>query len=140
MSNSGPDIEAMTAVAYELLDGQDYEGAMASFREIMSADAESPEGLAGIIRCMVGTKDPDGAREIVDQLEDEFREKPSMKAAIDVLIVSEKVAQSAGSVNAAKAAVEADPNDLAARQDLAMALFVGQEEESMDQLLDVGSY
>ena len=137
MGNSGPDIGAMVETANGLLDEQDYKGAMATFHEIMAIDPESPEGLAGLIRCLVGTKDLDGAREIVDQLDDDFREKASVVAAIDVLVVSEKVAQSAGGVDVARAAVEADPNDLEARQDLALALFAaGQEEESMDQLLE----
>ena len=56
----------------------------------MAADPESPEGLAGMVRCLVGMNDLDGAREIVDQLDEEFRGKPSMAAAIDVLCYLKK--------------------------------------------------
>ena len=134
---SGPDIAAMVEAANSLLETQDYENAMAQYHEIMAADPESPDGLAGMIRCMVGMKDIDGAREIVDQLDDEFRDKPAMVIAIDSLKLAEKAAGAAGGLTQARAAVDADPNDLAARQELALALFAtGEQAESMEQLLE----
>jgi putative thioredoxin len=134
---SGPDIAPMVEAANSLLETQDYDNAMAQYHEIMAADPESPDGLAGMIRCMVGIKDIDGAREIVDQLDDEFRDKPAMVIAIDSLELAEKVAGAAGGLAQARAAVDADPNDLAARQELALALFAtGEQAESMEQLLE----
>ena len=134
---SGPDIAAMVEAANNLLETQDYDNAMAQYHEIMAADPESPDGLAGMIRCMVGMKDIDGAREIVDQLDDEFRDKPAMVIAIDSLELAEKAARAAGGLAQARAAVDADPNDLAARQELALALFAtGEQAESMEQLLE----
>ena len=134
---SGPDIAAMVEAANSLLETQDYDNAMAQYHEIMAADPESPDGLAGLIRCMVGMKDIDGAREIVDQLDDEFRDKPAMVIAIDSLELAEKAAGAAGGLAQARAAVDADPNDLVARQELALALFAtGEQAESMEQLLE----
>lgn len=134
---SGPDIAAMVEAANSLLETQDYDNAMAQYHEIMAADPESPDGLAGMIRCMIGMKDIDGAREIVDQLDDEFRDKPAMVIAIDSLELAEKAAGAAGGLAQARAAVDADPNDLAARQELALALFAtGEQAESMEQLLE----
>jgi putative thioredoxin len=134
---SGPDIAAMVEAANNLLETQDYENAMAQYHEIMAADPESPDGLAGMIRCMVGMNDIDGAREIVDQLDDEFRDKPAMVIAIGSLELAEKAAGAAGGLAQARAAVDADPNDLVARQELALALFAtGEQAESMEQLLE----
>jgi putative thioredoxin len=134
---SGPDIAAMVEAANSLLETQDYDNAMAQYHEIMSADPESPDGLAGMIRCMVGMKDTNGAREVVDQLDDEFRDKPAMVIAIDSLELAEKAAGAAGGLTQARAAVDADSNDLAARQELALALFAtGDQAESMEQLLE----
>ena len=134
---SGPDVAAMVEAANSLLETQDYDNAMAQYHEIMAADPESPDGLAGMIRCMIGMKDIDGAREIVDQLDDEFRDKPAMVIAIDSLELAEKAAGAAGGLAQARAAVDADPNDLAARQELALALFAtGEQAESMEQLLE----
>ena len=134
---NGPDIAAMVESANSLFETQDYDNAMAQYHEIMAADPESPDGLAGMIRCMVGMKDSDGAREIVDQLDDEFRDKPAMVIAIESLELAEKAAEAAGGLTQAREAVDADPNDLAARQELALALFAnGEQAESMEQLLD----
>ncbi len=137
LGNNGPDIVAMVEAANSLLESQDYEAAMEQFHEIMAANPDSPEGLSGVVRSMVGMKDLKGAREVVDQLDDEFREKPEMILAIDVLNLTEKVSKSAGGVERARAAIVANPNDLAALQDLAMALFaIDEKAESMDQLLE----
>ena len=134
---SGPDIAAMIETASQLFETQDYDAAMAQYQEIMAADPESPDGLAGMIRCMVGMKDIDGAREIVDQLDEDFRNKPSMVIATETLELAEKAAGAVGGLAEAKAAVDSNPNDLAARQDLAMALFaVGEQAASMNQLLE----
>ena len=134
---NGPDIAAMVEAANSLLETQDYNNAMAQYHEIMAADPESPDGLAGMIRCMVGMKDIFGAREIVDQLDDEFRDIAAMVIAIASLELAEKAAGAAGGLTQARAAVDADPNDLAARQELALALFAtGEQAESMEQLLD----
>ena len=133
----GPDIAAMVEAANSRLEKQDYENAMAQYHEIMAADPESPDGLAGMIRCMAGMKDIDDAREIVDQLDDKFRDEPAMVIAIESLELAEKAASAAGGLMQARAAVDADTNDLAARQELALALFAtGEQAESMEQLLE----
>jgi putative thioredoxin len=103
---SGPDVAAMVEVANNLLQTQDYDNAMAQYHEIMAADPESPDGLAGMIRCMVGMRNIDGAREIVDQLDDEFRDKPVMVIAIESLELAEKAAGAAGGLTKARAAVD----------------------------------
>ena len=134
---SGPDIAVMVEAANSRLETQDYENAMAQYHEIMAADPESPDGLAGMIRCMAGMKDIDDAREIVDQLDDKFRNEPAIGIAIESLELAEKAASAAGGLMQARAAVDADTNDLAARQELALALFAtGEQAESMEQLLE----
>ena len=132
----GPDVVEMVEAANGLMDAQDFDAAMAQFHAIMEADPESPEGLAGMIRCLVGMRDLDGAHEIVEQLDDEFKEKPSMQLAIAGLELVQKAAGAADGIEAAEAAVTANPNDLDARQNLALALFsTGDTAQAMDQLL-----
>ena len=90
-----------------------------------------------MIRVLVGGKAIDGVLEIVDQLDDECRAKPAMVIAIDSLELAEKASGAAGGLTQSRAAVDADPNDLAARQELALALFAtGEQAESMEQLLE----
>ena len=118
------------------LAAQDFTLAMTKFQEVMAIEPESVEALAGVIRCLIGMGDTDGAREVVDQLNEEFREHAAMQPAIAALDLAEKAAGAAGDLASAQAAIEANENDLDARQNLALALFAsGQHAEAMEQLL-----
>ena len=110
---------------------------MAKYHEIMAADPESPEGLGGMIRCFVGMRDIAAARDIIDQLDEDFREKPVIQAAVAAVELAEKTAGAADGIDAARTAVDANPQDLQARQELALALFaIGEEANAMAQLLE----
>jgi putative thioredoxin len=137
LGGAGADIATMLEAGNAAVETQDFASAMQIFQQVMEADPESAEALAGLVRCLTGMKDHQAAREIVDQLDDEFREKPAMQAAIMALELAEHVAESAGDLDVAQAAVDANPNDLQARQDLAMALFAtGDNAGAMAQLLE----
>ena len=137
LGGAGADVAIMLEAGSTAVETQDFAGAMQIFEQVMEADPQSAEALAGLVRCFTGMKDRHAAREIVDQLDDEFREKPEMQAAIMALELAERAAESAGDLDLARAAVDANPNDLQARQDLAMALFAsGENAGAMDQLLE----
>ena len=137
LGGAGADIASMLDAGNAAVETQDFASAMQIFQQVMEADPDSAEALAGLVRCLTGMKDHQAAREIVDQLTDEFREKPAMQAVIDALELAERAAESAGDLDVAQAAVAANPNDLQARQDLAMALFAsGDNAGAMAQLLE----
>ncbi|MGB1683806.1 MAG: thioredoxin [Candidatus Puniceispirillaceae bacterium] len=137
LGGAGADIASMLDAGNAAVETQDFASAMQIFQQVMEADPDSAEALAGLVRCLTGMKDHQAAREIVDQLTDEFREKPAMQAAIDALELAERAAESAGDLDVAQAAVAANPHDLQARQDLAMALFAtGDNAGAMAQLLE----
>ena len=137
LGGTGADIATMLEAANAAVGAQDYAGAMRIFQQLMDAEPESPEALAGLVRCFIGMKDHKAAREIIDQMDKEFLEKPAMQAAIMALELAERAADSLGDLSAAQASVEANPNDLQARQDLAMALYaMGDNAGAMAQLLE----
>ena len=137
MGGAGADIAGMLEAANTAVETQDFAGAMQIYQQVMEADPKSADALAGLVRCLTGMQDHQAAREIIDQLNDEFREKPSMQAAIAALELAERAAESAGDLDLAQAAVAANPEDLQARQDLAMALFAtGDNAGAMAQLLE----
>ena len=137
LGGAGADIASMLDAGNAAVETQDFASAMQIFQQVMEVDPDSAEALAGLVRCLTGMKDHQAAREIVDQLTDEFREKSAMQAAIDALVLAERAAESAGDLDVAQAAVVANPNDLQARQDLAMALFAtGDNAGAMAQLLE----
>ena len=137
MGGAGADVASMLEAAEAALASGDHGTAMMQFQEVMSAAPESVAALAGVVRCLSVSGDNAGAREVIDQLNDEYREDPAMQSAIAAVELAEKASESAGELDAAKAAVEADPNDLAARQEYALALYaVGANAEAMAQLLE----
>ena len=137
MGGAGADVASMLEAAKAALASGDHGTAMMQFQEVMSAAPESVAALAGVVRCLSASGDNAGAREVIDQLNDEYREDPAMQSAIAAVELAEKASESAGELDAAKAAVEADPNDLAARQEYALALYaVGANAEAMAQLLE----
>ena len=137
MGGAGADVASMLEAAEAALALGDHGTAMIQFQEAMSAAPESVAALAGVVRCLSASGDYAGAREVLDQLNDEYREDPAMQSAIAAVELAEKASESAGELDAAKAAVEADPNDLAARQEYALALYaVGANAEAMAQLLE----
>ena len=85
MGGAGVDIAGMLEAANTAVETQDFAGAMQIYQQVMEADPESADALAGLVRCLTGMQDHQAAREIIDQLNDEFREKPSMQAAIAAL-------------------------------------------------------
>jgi len=137
MGGAGADIASMLEAAEAALASGEHGTAMMQFQEVMSAAPESVAALAGVVRCLSASGDNAGAREVIDQLNDEYREDPAMQSAIAAVELAEKASKSAGELDAAKAAVEVDPNDLAARQEYALALYaVGANAEAMAQLLE----
>ena len=133
----GADAASMIAAGNEAVDLQDFATAMTHFQQAMEADPESAEALGGVIRCLTGMGDHASAREVADQLSDEYKENKAIIAAIAALDLAERAAASADGLDAARAAVAAEPKNLEARQELAMALFaVGENAAAMEQLLE----
>ena len=137
MGGARADVAEMLGAGETALATQDFDAAMGHFQQVMGVEPESVAALAGVVRCLAGMGDVAGAREVIDQLNDEFREDEAMQVAIAALELIEKASESADGLDAARAAVAADGNDLEARQTLAMALYAsGQHAEAMDQLLE----
>ena len=137
LGGAGADIASMLEAGNTAIETQDYTSAMKIFQQVMEAEPQSAEALAGLVRCLTGIKDHQSARDIVDRLDDELREKPAIQTAIMALELAERAADSAGDLGLSQAAVDANPNNLQARQDLAMALFAtGDNAGAMAQLLE----
>jgi putative thioredoxin len=136
MGGAGADAAAMLEAAEAAHAAGDLDSAMMQFQQVMSVMPESVPALAGVVRCLTASGDIAGAREVIDQLNEDYLNDPAMKTAIAAVELAEKAASSAGELDVARAAVEADPANLAARQDYALALFaVGQNAGAMEQLL-----
>ncbi len=138
----GPDVAALIAAANDALENGDAGGAAQIYAEVAQlAEPQSEEGvaaLAGLARCHVALGDFDKAKQVFDLIPEEKQADPvvsSVKASLE-LAAGEGAAS--GELGALKAAVDASPEDLGARFDLASAYIAsGNMEAALDELLEI---
>lgn len=137
MAPGAPDISDLLATGEAALSENDGAGAMAAFQQAMAEVPESLDALAGLIKAMVCLGDLENAKEIIDALEDEQLDKPSLREAAAAVELAQKAGSAAGDLAPLEAKVAENGSDHEARLSLAMAYFAaGQKEEAMTQLLE----
>ena len=113
------------------------EKAMQFFQQALSLSPESPEAIAGFVRCLIALGEHEEAKAVLDQLDEEMQKKPIIKDVLAALAVAKKGAEVDSDKSDLEKKVQSNPKDLQARQDLAIALFAsGQQTEAMLQLLE----
>ena len=113
------------------------EKAMQAFQQALSLSPESPEAIAGFIRCLIALGEHEEAKAVLDQLDEDMQKKPIIKDVLAALAVAKKGAEVDSDKSDLEKKVQSNPKDLQARQDLAIALFAsGQQTEAMLQLLE----
>ena len=113
------------------------EKAMQAFQQALSLSPESPEAIAGFIRCLIALGEHEEAKAVLDQLDEDMQKKPIIKDVLAALAVAKKGAGVDLDKSDLEKKVQSNPKDLQARQDLAIALFAsGQQTEAMLQLLE----
>ena len=128
------EIDELLAMAKESLDLGDLGGAAQAYAQALQLEPQNVKAIAGLARCYLSGGDVERAQEVVDMAPAKAKaaELASVKAALSL----------AGAAPAEPAAFEqrlaADPDDHAARVDLAKALAgQGRLEEAVDHLLTV---
>ena len=130
------DIGSMIEAGLAALETQDAEQALASFQQALAAQPESLAALSGLVRALVLLGDLDSARDIIDNLEEDRRDRPEMREALAAVQLAERAGESASDIQPLRDKLAADPTDLQAHQDLALALYAGgNSEEAMLLLL-----
>ena len=113
------------------------EKAMQAFQQALSLTPESPEAIAGFIRCLIALGEHEEAKAVLDQLDEDMQKKPIIKDVLAALAVAKKGAEVDSDKSDLEKKVQSNPKDLQARQDLAIALFASdQQTEAMLQLLE----
>ena len=118
------------------LEAQNAEQALASFQQAMAAQPDSLAALSGLVRALVLLGDLDSARDIIDNLEEDRRERPEMRDALAAVQLAERAGEAASDIQPLRDKLAEDPADLQAHQDLALALYAnGETQEAMALLL-----
>ncbi|MEB8388214.1 co-chaperone YbbN [Rhodobacteraceae bacterium KMM 6894] len=125
------------AAAEEMLDEGAAVDAAQTFAAILEEDPDNAAAYGGLARAHIAMDDLDQAEAILNGAPAEISTAPAIEAAHAQLALARQAAD-AGPLAELTAAVEANPDDLQARFDLALALQAnGQSGEAVEQLLDV---
>jgi len=128
--------EALEAAEQMLQEGAVADAAQ-TFAAILGEEPSNMQALAGLARAHIALGEVDRAQALIDGAPEEGRNDPALAAVRAQLELATDV-QDAGEVAEALARVDANPEDLQARFDLAMAqVSAGQSEEAIETLLEI---
>jgi putative thioredoxin len=128
--------DAVEAAEEMLAEGAAVDAAQ-TFAAVLGEDPAHPGAYAGLVRSHIAMDDLDQAEAILNGAPVEISTSPELEAAHAQLQLARQAAD-AGPVSELRAAVEAHPDDLQARFDLAQALHAsGDAEGAVDMLLDI---
>ena len=127
----------LIAEAETLLAAGETAGAAELFSAVLAEEPQHAKAAAGLARALVALGDLEGARSLLATIEGAAARDPAIAAARAALEIAEQ-AGNVGEVGDLQRRVDADPNDHAARFDLAVALNAqDRRDEAADCLLDI---
>lgn len=133
----GDTLDEAVAAAEEMLAEGAATDAAQTFAAILGEDANHAGAYGGMVRANIAMGELDQAEAILNGAPAEISTAPELEAAHAQLELARQ-AEGAGPVADLKAAVEANPDDLQARFDLAQAMHAnGDIEGAVDQLLQL---
>jgi putative thioredoxin len=134
----GPDLARMVVDARALLEKGDDGGALSLYSEVLQHDEKNVDALAGLARCYIASGETEAAQGLLDSLPESAANHPDAVAARAALELRAAGAALTGEAAALEARVAAEPADLQARYDLALAHFAANRREaSVDQLIEI---
>jgi putative thioredoxin len=136
---SGPSpVDQALERAKEALEQKDYGAASALFGQVLQHEPGNPDAVAGLARCFVAAREPERAREVLDQVGEEHADHAEIAGARAALALAEQASGSAADSAGLEARLAENENDHQARFDLAMALYgTGQREAAVEHLLEI---
>ena len=137
-AGDGGSVESFLEEAETAIAAKDFGAAIGAFQMVLQMEDTNEVALAGLLRCLMGLNDLEGARQMLDSLSDELKSSAAIEDVAKRLAFSEKAAEHAGALSELQAAVDAEPENMQKRYDLAMAQFgAGMSEDAINQLLDM---
>lgn len=131
------EVEPLIAMGEEVLAGGDAERAISVFQQICEIAPDHADALSGLARALVAAGRADEADALLSTLSDEQKKAPSLARAISAVALA-RDAKPVDDLAGLKAQVAANPDDHAARFELAGGLMAaGDRDGAADALLDI---
>jgi putative thioredoxin len=133
----GAETEDALTLAAEALARHDLSTAAQIFGQILQEDPGNPKAVAGLARCYLESGDMERAKQTLGLVRPDGAADESIRAVQAELSLKERAA-AAGDLAPLRARIDANPADLQARFDLALALDAkAAREEAIEQLLEI---
>ncbi|WP_386629556.1 tetratricopeptide repeat protein [Sulfitobacter geojensis] len=130
-------LNAAIDAAEEMLGEGAFEDAVQTFAAVLGEDPNNAKAYGGQVRALIAMGELDQAEALLNGAPIEISKAPELEAAHAQLLLARQAAD-AGPVAELTAAVEAAPDDLQARFDLAQALYAnGDAQGAVDHLLEL---
>ena len=130
-------LNAAIDAAEEMLGEGAFEDAAQTFAAVLGEDPNNAKAYGGQVRALIAMGELDQAEALLNGAPIEISKAPELEAAHAQLLLARQAAD-AGPVAELTAAVEAAPDDLQARFDLAQALYAnGDAQGAVDHLLEL---
>ena len=130
-------LNAAIDAAEEMLGEGAFEDAAQTFEAVLGEDPNNAKAYGGQVRALIAMGELDQAEALLNGAPIEISKAPELEAAHAQLLLARQAAD-AGPVAELTAAVEAAPDDLQARFDLAQALYAnGDAQGAVDHLLEL---
>lgn len=135
VQGASPIAEAL-AMAKEALAAGDSAAAANIYTQILQHDPENAEAIAGLVKAAIERRDLARARQVLAKVPASLQNHAEIAAARAALELAEAGEKASGAIHEYEHRLAVDPNDHAARFDLASALFsAGKREEAIEHLL-----
>jgi putative thioredoxin len=116
----------------------DLSTAAQAYGHVLQEEPGHPKAVAGLARCYLKSGDVERARATLQLVRPDGASDEAVRAVEAELKLSEQASKAAGGLDVARAKAEANPNDLQARYDLALAIDAsGDRASAIDELLGI---
>jgi putative thioredoxin len=134
----GNPIDEAMAVAEGLVAEGQHEEALGVYQDILEQDPVNGKAVAGALRCYLALGQDQLAEDVLGRLPADLKKLPDIAAVRTALDLKSETGKAAGQLTQLEAKVAADPKDMQARLDLAMARFgAGARDAAIDDLLQM---
>ncbi|HHQ13791.1 MAG TPA: thioredoxin [Chromatiales bacterium] len=131
------ELEQRVGLAKEQFEAGNVPAAAGIYGEILQQNPQYAPALAGLANCYLQTNDLERAEQTIALVQPDDQSSPEITAVRAAIELARK-AGSAGDISELRAKVTADPADLQARYDLAVALGAsGDRSGAVEQLIEV---
>ncbi len=135
LGGPGKAAEEFLKMAEEAMKEKNWTDALSLYAQAAQTDPENMKAIAGLARAQIALGEIEGAKALLDTVEESKKDDPDIVSARAALELAETPVDK-GAIAELEKRIEANPDDFAARMELAEALnAAGEREKAMEQLL-----